>query len=90
MKIRPPFFISLVLATGFFLWYLLALTGLRAARESACENSDLMQAIALEKQQAIDLRNELAAWTKDAFYTERYARERLAMGKQGERIILLD
>lgn len=76
---------ELVVLIGF---YFLSPHGLRAVVRMRCENNQLEQKIAVIQDAVVELDRELDEWSNDSFYTEQYAREKLAMGRKNEEVYL--
>lgn len=69
-------------------FYFLSPYGLRAVMVLRNENHQLEEQIAEAQDAVVELDRELNEWSTDSFYTEQYAREKLAMGRKNEEIYL--
>lgn len=69
-------------------FYFLSPHGLRAVVKMRYDNLRLEEKIANVHDEVTVLEHELEDW-RDPFYTEKYAREKLAMGRKNEEIYLI-
>lgn len=69
-------------------WYLWGETGLRAFWQARNEYEKLSTVVNKERHEIARLERDIEAWQRDLFYVERQAREHLAMGRSGEKIVV--
>lgn len=79
-------FLCEVLIFGYFYFY--GSNGLPLIYQLQKENELLEQQMKNVQKEGDVLQEEIERWDNDSFYVERYAREKLAMGRKGEEIFI--